>query len=133
MTKKENVERNVVFLGALNASQIIEQIHQSNVMLQTSYVESYSLAVSEAMMAGVPLVVSYAGAMPELAQDRAAALFYTPSDFFSCAYRLKMIIGSDDLANALSKTARSIAERRNVASILGDLQISIYNDVLMNE
>ena len=44
-----------------------------------------------------------------------------------------MIIGSDDLANALSKTARSIAERRNVASILGDLQISIYNDVLMNE
>ena len=133
LIKKENVERNVVFLGALNASQIIEQIHQSNVMLQTSYVESYSLAVSEAMMAGVPLVVSYAGAMPELAQDRAAALFYTPSDFFSCAYRLKMIIGSDDLANALSKTARSIAERRNVASILGDLQISIYNDVLMNE
>lgn len=130
LIRKENVEENIVFLGSLNANKIIEQIHQSNAMLQTSYVESYSLAVSEAMMAGVPLVVSYAGAMPELAQDKAAALFYTPSDFFTCAYRLKQIIESDELAITLSKTARSIAERRNVASVLGELQINIYKEVI---
>ena len=81
-------------------------------------------------MAGVPLVVSYAGAMPELAQDKAAALFYTPSDFFTCAYRLKQIFESDELAITLSKTARSIAERRNVASVLGELQINIYKEVI---
>lgn len=133
LIKRENVEGNVVFIGSLNASQIIEQIHQSNAMLQTSYVESYSLAVSEAMMAGIPLVVSYAGAMPELAQDRAAALFYTPSDFFTCAYRLKMIFESEELAKTLSVTARSIAEKRNVASVLGDLQINIYKEVIGNE
>lgn len=133
LIRKKDVEENVVFLGSLNATQIIEQIHQSNAMLQTSYVESYSLAVSEAMMAGVPLVVSYAGAMPELAQDKAAALFYTPSDFFTCAYRLKQIFESDELAITLSRTARSIAESRNVASVLGELQKKIYNEVIGGE
>ena len=127
------LDDNIIFLGSLNASQIIAQIHQANAMLQTSYVESYSLAVSEAMMAGVPLVVSYAGAMPELAQDRAAALFYTPSDYFTCAYRIKRIIESTELAESLSKTARGIAVKRNVASLLGDLQINIYKEVLKDE
>lgn len=130
MIKKLGVEDNVCFLGSLNASQIIEQIHKSNAMIQTSYVESYSLAVSEAMMAGIPLVVSYAGAMPELAQDRISALYYTPSDYFTCAYRLKKIIESEELANSLSKNAREIAVKRNVASILGDLQIKIYKEVM---
>lgn len=127
------VENNIVFLGSLNASQIIVQIHQANAMLQTSYVESYSLAVSEAMMAGIPLIVSYAGAMPELAQDRSAALFYTPSDYFTCAYRIKRIIESKDMAETLSKNSREIAINRNVASLLGDLQLDIYNDVLKDE
>lgn len=133
MMNKLGVENNVVFLGSLNAKQIIEQIHQSDVMLQTSYVESYSLAVSEAMMAGVPLVVSFAGAMPELAQDKAAALFYTPSDYFACAYRLMQIIEDEKLSNDLSLTARNIAEKRNVASVLGGLQIDIYNKVLSDK
>ena len=97
--------------------------------LQTSYVESYSLAVAEAMMIGVPLVISYAGAMPELAQDRVTALFYTPSDFFSCAYRLKQIIEDEKLAYGMSIASRSIAAQRNVSSVLGDLQISIYKEV----
>lgn len=132
LIKKYELEHNVTFLGSLNANQIIEQIHESDVMLQTSYVESYSLAVSEAMMAGVPLVVSYAGAMPELAQDKSAALFYTPSDYFSCAYSIKKLIESDELSTMLSKKARGIAEKRNVASVLGDLQISIYKEVIQN-
>ena len=133
LIKDLQLENNVVFLGSLNASQIVEQIHQANAMLQTSYVESYSLAVSEAMMAGVPLVVSYAGAMPELAQDRSAALFYTPSDYFTCAFRLRLIIDNKDLAEKLSITARRIAVERNVATVLGDLQISIYKEVIGEE
>ncbi len=130
LIKKYELETNVSFLGSLNANQIIEQIRESDVMLQTSYVESYSLAVSEAMMAGIPLVVSYAGAMPELAQDKSSALFYTPSDYFSCAYSIKKIIQSDELSAMLSKNARGIAEKRNVASVLGDLQIDVYNKVI---
>ena len=129
LINKLGVSNNVSFLGSLNASQIIEQIYKSNAMLQTSYVESYSLAVAEAMMIGVPLVISYAGAMPELAQDRVTALFYTPSDFFSCAYRLKQIIEDEKLAYGMSIASRSIAAQRNVSSVLGDLQISIYKEV----
>lgn len=129
LIKRLNVEQNVVFLGSLNAEGILAQLHQSDAMLQTSYVESYSLAVAEAMMAGIPMVVSYAGAMPELAQDKEAALFYTPSDYFSCAYLLKKIIESYELSQKLSEKARSIAINRNVASILGDLQIDIYKKV----
>jgi glycosyltransferase involved in cell wall biosynthesis len=133
LIKSLGLESNVVFLGSLDAKGILTQIHQSDAMLQTSYVESYSLAVAEAMMAGVPLVVSYAGAMPELARDKESALFYTPSDFFTCAYQLRKIFESTELSNQLSSKAREIAESRNVASKLGDLQIAIYKEVMKKE
>ena len=99
-------------------------------------------------MAGIPLVVSYSYAMLELAQDRTSALFYTPSYYYlvltvkklvesnelavrlSKEFRLKQIFESDELAITLSKTARSIAERSNVASVLGELQINIYKEVI---
>ena len=130
LIKINNLDNNVLFLGSINASQIVEQLSQSNAMLQTSYVESYSLAVAEAMMYGIPLVVSYAGAMPELARDKSAALFFTPSDYFACAYSLRKIFESDSLAESLSSKSRSLAISRNVATKLGDLQLDIYKHVL---
>ena len=130
LTKKLNLVDNVIFTGPLFANEIIDIMHKCVGMVQTSYVESYSLAVAEAMCVGIPSIISYAGAMPELAQNRISGLFYTPGDYIACASRMIELIENRILAEFISDNARKLAfERNNDESVL-NAQINIYKQLI---
>ena len=129
MIKQLGVENNVEFTGSLTASDIVEVMHQCVGMVQTSYVESYSLAVAEAQAVGVPSIVSYAGAMPELAVDRESALFFSPGDFVSCAARMIELIENKGLAEQLSGNAFNLARKRNGDNVVLATQLKIYCEI----
>ena len=119
----------VTFLGPLNAEELIEEMRNSDVMVQSSFVESYSLALAEAMAFGIPCVVSYAGAMPELAIDNESVLFYSPTDYFNCAYQINRLIESDKLSSELSIKAKEIASGRNKYGDVVETQMKIYSEM----
>ena len=127
--KQLGLEQNIVFTGSLTASGIVEIMHQCIGMVQTSYVESYSLAVAEAQAVGVPSIVSYAGAMPELAVDREEALFFSPGDYVSCAARMIELIENKDLANHLSDNSFNLVRERNGDDVVLATQLRIYNEI----
>lgn len=132
LIRKLNVQDNVVFTGPLNAAEIIQVMHKCVGMVQTSYVESYSLAVAEAQAVGIPSIISYAGAMPELATDRETGLFFSPGDYRSCAARMLEIIEDKKLAEYISEKSYILAhERNNDTSVLA-CQLKIYQDILQD-
>ena len=88
MIKKLQLSENIIFTGPQSADGIIETMHKCIGMIQTSYVESYSLAVAEAQAVGVPSIISYAGAMPELAENNISGIFFSPGDYVSCASKM---------------------------------------------
>ncbi len=104
---KLDLNDNARFIGTLSADQIIEQLQLSNVCVVPSFVESYGMALAEAMMVGVPCVASYAGAMPELAFDKQEALFYNSSDYVSCAERISDCLSNPQLAQTLSHNSHA--------------------------
>ena len=99
-------------------------------MVQTSFVESYSLAVAEAQVVGVPSIISYAGAMPELATNRESGLFYSPGDYISCAARMIELIEDEKLVNKLSDCAYELAHKRNDNEVVLSKQLNIYNKIM---
>lgn len=128
--KNLELTNNVMFTGPLNANEIIDIMHKCIGMVQTSYVESYSLAVAEAQVVGVPSIISYAGAMPELATDRESGLFYSPGDYVSCAAKMIELIEDDKLANKLSHCAYELAHNRNDNEVVLSKQLNIYNKII---
>lgn len=120
----------VKFVGALNASQICKMMLESRVFVHPSFIESYSLAVAEAMMVGIPCVISYAGAMPELAVDGESALYYPAGDATLCAECIRRILDDDALARQLSNEAMRIARARNAHDNVFSRQIQIYHSVM---
>jgi glycosyltransferase involved in cell wall biosynthesis len=124
---------NVSWLGPLEAVDLIGELHRASVFVQPSYVESYSLALSEALYIGTPCVVAYAGAMPELAQDNHSALFFSPGDHVSCANKICKILYDPAVAVQLSKAARKDAYIRNELNSIVDNQINIYKKILISE
>ena len=121
---------NVVFLGTLDAKHIVSELLSANIFLQSSFVESYSLTVAEALSLGVPSVISYAGAMPELAKDGLSALYYNSTDYYKCAFQINLILDDDQQAELLSQNAISNARKRHSGQRVVDIQMNIYKEYL---
>lgn len=132
LIKNNNLERNVTFLGAITANEIVENLQKSSVFVNPSFVESYSMAFAEAMSVGTPSVISFAGAMPELADNNKEALFYSPGDFKRCAYLICKLLSNSELSKFISENAVKRSDERNVKFDIVDEQIKIYEDILQN-
>ncbi len=128
--KKLNVYNSIVWLGTLDADEIIVELQQCDVCVIPSYIETYCLALAESMMVGTPTVVSYAGAMPELAEQNLSALFFPVGDSMSCAYQTEMLLTDSKLCENLSANARKTAfERNNQKSVIAK-QLKIYHSII---
>ncbi len=127
---KNNLQNNVVYVGSINEDQIIEKLYECNVCVIPSFIETYCLAFAEAMMVGVPTVVSYAGAMPELAEDKKEALFYNSLDHVDCASKIELLIKNKELSDSISEKARKRRLVENDEIKVLNRQIDIYNFIL---
>jgi glycosyltransferase involved in cell wall biosynthesis len=130
LIKRYDLTDNVQFLGSLNEYQIIDHLNLSNVCVVPSFIETYCLAFAEAMMIGIPSVVSYAGAMPELAIDKEEALFYNSIDFGYCAYLIDKLIQNQELAESISKKSRKRRLLENGRNEVLKKQLEIYDSLL---
>jgi glycosyltransferase involved in cell wall biosynthesis len=128
--KKFGLESNVVWLGALDATRIISELHSSAVALIPSYVESYCMALAEAMMLGVPSVTTYTGGTTFLAKDEDTALFYSPGDEAMCAYQLERVLTDRALGARLSSAARESAVKRHDPEKITSHYLHLYRQII---
>lgn len=130
LIRELDITDNVHLLGSIDESQIVKELQQADVAVVPSFVETYCLAFAEAMMVGVPTVVSYAGAMPELARHNKECLFYNSIDYQSCAAYVNELIQNKNLAIQLSTNARYRRLKENNPQLVVQTQLDIYNRIL---
>lgn len=128
--KRLDLQKNIIWLGSVDAEAIIQNLQEASVFVNPSIIESYSLVLAEAMAVGTPTVVSYAGAMPELAEPNNEALFFTPMDYKMCAYQILKLLSNQELPNQLSHNAITRTQSRNSDVGLSDQHLTIYKNVL---
>jgi glycosyltransferase involved in cell wall biosynthesis len=131
LIRKYDLSSNISWLGPIDANEIIKNLQEASVFVNSSVIESYSLVLAEAMAVGTPAVVSYAGAMPELAEPNKEALFFTPMDYKNCAYQILTLLNNPTLALELSNNAIEKTNKRNQGMGLSDTHIKIYQEVLL--
>jgi glycosyltransferase involved in cell wall biosynthesis len=128
--KRLQLDSNVKWLGPISATQMVDEIKASAVMVLPSFIENCSNLMQEGMMIGVPMVVSYAGGLPSLARDEESVLFFPPGDELMCAHQVKRMLMDRSLAERISHRARDIALERNDYKKVTQNQIEIYHQVM---
>jgi len=99
-----NIPENVDFLGRLDQEQLIDHYQRAKVCCQLSFVESFGVALAEAMACGCVPVVTQRGALPEIVGDTG---FYVPfGDAERAAKGIGMALKSDSLNPGLSEKVR---------------------------
>ena len=133
LIKKYGLQKNVIYLGSLDENQIITHLQEANACVIPSFIETYCLAFAESMIVGTPTIASFAGAMPELAENGEEALFYNSMDYYSCAALIDKVIQDKKLAEHLSEKGRIRRMRENDITAVVSRQIEIYKEVLEYE
>lgn len=128
--QKMGLYESLEFTGPLNASQLLSHFYASDVYIVPSYVESYCLALAEAMSVGIPCVASYIGGMTELGKDNESVLFFPIGDHFKCAGNIDKIISDKALAMKLSENAQKRNQNINKPENVVNRQLEIYNEIL---
>ncbi len=128
--KHHGLESNIDWLGPLSAPEIAEELRQCAVYIMPSFIETYCLAFAEAMMLGVPSVVTYTGGTSYLARDEESALFFYPGDEAVCAFQVERILTDRNLAQKLSRKSREIAVVRNDKNNIVKQQLINYQQIL---
>lgn len=128
--RRLRVHDRVVWLGPIEANRIVEELQTCSAMVVPSFVESYCLAMAEAMLIGVPCVAAFTGGTTHLAIDGQSALFFAPNDDSWCATQLERTLTSPSLASSLSDRAYLTARQRHDPERIAARQAQLYRTLI---
>jgi glycosyltransferase involved in cell wall biosynthesis len=114
------------FPGHVPSSEALEQ---TAVLVMPSHMENCPNALLEAMAAGVPIVASRVGGVPELVDDACAELV-PPGDPGALADAIERLLGDPALARRQAQAARARVEAHFTAERNAQAVLALYTRLL---
>lgn len=106
LTGEGRIENQVVFHGALEPEQVEELYHHADLFALASRYEGYGMVYSEAIVRGLPVLGTTAGAIPQTV-PKDCGLLVEPDDVEAAQAALRQLIVSADLRAKLSAAAKN--------------------------
>ena len=106
-----------------------EALSRMAVFVLSSYMENAPLALLEAMAAGVPVVATRVGGVPELVPE-GTGLLVAPGDPAALAAAIGRLLDDPALARAQADAARRHAEAGGGATAMVDRTLALYKGLL---
>jgi glycosyltransferase involved in cell wall biosynthesis len=119
----------VRLLPPLPRAQVIELYRDADVFVLPTWREGFPNVVLEAMAAGLPIVATPVGAIPDAVQDGREGLLVAARDASSLAGALGKLVGDRDLRLAMGARARArVAAEFSLPAVLDRLE-QIYGEL----
>ena len=111
-------------------SDVPEQLAASDVFALASNSEGLPISILEAMAAGLPVVASRVGGVPELVVDGETGLLVPPGDVVALAAALRLLLSDAALRRRLGSAGRRRAEERFGLDAFRDAHLRLYREEL---
>jgi glycosyltransferase involved in cell wall biosynthesis len=119
LCRAEGVEGRFRFWGRRSQSELRELYAQSDVFAMPSLTEAFGLVFLEAMAAGLPVVGTRAGGVPELIEHGQNGLLVEPDDHDALACALMRLLQDRTFAEALRQAGVHTVQRFNLEQMMG--------------
>jgi glycosyltransferase involved in cell wall biosynthesis len=83
--------QNVEFLGALGGDEKWRQFRSADIFVLPSYAEDMPLSILEAMAAGLPVIATEVGSIPEMVDHGVSGFLVKPQDAAGLAYAIQRL------------------------------------------
>jgi glycosyltransferase involved in cell wall biosynthesis len=99
------------FLGTVRGPDKIRLLDKAGLFVLPSYNEGLPMAVLEAMAAGLAVISTPVGGIPEVVKDGYNGFLVRPGDIGALAEKLSILSNDPHLCEVMGKRGREIAER----------------------
>jgi len=116
--------------GLADRAAVRQHLQAATLLVLPSLEDNCPMAVLEAMAAGVPVVATKVGGVPDLIEDGVTGLFCDPHDPASMRQAVERLLADGALRAALVARARAVARDRFHPERIARRHLEIYREVL---
>jgi len=103
--------KHVTFLGSLEGDELIRAYRAATIFVSPSWTEAFPLVIPEAMAAGLPMVVTSVGAIPDFVKDGEDGFLVAPRDPAALAGAIVRLLDDAALRTRIAARVRERAAR----------------------
>jgi glycosyltransferase involved in cell wall biosynthesis len=130
MVQEDDLEDYVAIRGSAWGTDKIELFRNASIFLLPSYYENFPLVVLEAAAAGLAIIVTPVGAVPEFFVDGVSAIFVEPGNVPQITQALKRLILDPAERLRLGNEARKVFCERLARKGIMESMDAVYKQVL---
>jgi len=126
----KGISQYVRFLGPVTGPDKVNLLMSASIMVLPSYAENMPVSILEGMAAGLPVVASTVGAIPECVEEDVTGYLIDPGDCDALAERIGRLLDNPVLARQLGRVGRSkVCDSGDVKSVTPKLD-AVYQDLI---
>ncbi len=110
--EKSDLKDRVEFMGAVPNTELPKYLHEADVFIRPSLSEGQGISFIEAMAAGLPVIATPVGGIPDFLKDTETGLFCEVNNPQSIAKQVKRLINDVDLRLRLAENAMQMVTER---------------------
>ncbi len=103
--------RNTKFIGRVGHERIAELYESADIYLNGSQIDNQPLSILEAFAAGLPVVTTDAGGIPDMVEDGATGFVISRDDYQGMAHRALQLLADPELAKEIATSALEQCEK----------------------
>src|SRR5258706_7407686 len=130
LVRAKGLEDTVRFVAPVFGSEKLEQLAKATVFILPSHTENMPIAVMEAMAAGLPVVATRVGAIPEMIEDGRTGVLVEPRSPDELARVLIDLLGNVDKQRSLGMRAAETARSRWDRELIGKQTAELYDSLV---
>ena len=127
------LENNIEFMGEVSNDLLPQYLVKASIFVRPSLSEGLGMAFLEAMAAGLPIVATPVGGIPDFLKDGETGLFCKVGDPEDIAAKINRILSDDNLRNRLILNGRRLVEEKYTWGKIADQFKNLYNSLPHNE
>lgn len=128
--KDLGLDDSVILLGNVTEDALLENMYKADVFVNSSFIETYCLALAEALAIGVPSVVSYSSALPELIVEGETGFLYPVGDRFVCAAKIIKLLSDSALSKSISLHSSEWYRKEKNEKKVVNMQVETYLSII---
>jgi glycosyltransferase involved in cell wall biosynthesis len=108
---RRGIAERVTFLGHVAGEDKVSTYAASQLLVVPSWTEAFPLVIPEGMAAGLPIVATAVGAVPDFVADGVDGFLVSPHDPAALADRIGRLLEDEGLRERIAETVRARAAR----------------------
>ncbi len=130
LIEERGLTDNVRVLGWVRGEEKLAAFRRAHVFVLPSYHEGLPIAVLEALAAGLPLVTTPVGGIPEVIKDGINGVLIEPGDVDALSAGILRLLGDDELRGRMSAVNSELARSDHDAAVVAHELCLWYHEIV---